>query len=170
LLDLAKIESGKVEVHREPIVCQSVVLEVVAALRPLAEKKGLLLEIQLPAEEIVLQTDRRILSQILLNLANNAIKFTQKGKVSIELIRFSKENRTTTAFHVADTGVGIQPEDQAKLFQVFSQIANPQMKRIEGTGLGLHLSLKLAKLLDGDIAFRSEHNAGSTFSLLLAEG
>ncbi len=169
LLDLAKIESGKVEVHREPIVCQSVVLEVVAALRPLAEKKGLLLEIQLPSEEVIIQTDRRILSQILLNLANNAIKFTQKGKVSIELIRFSKENRTTTAFHVVDTGVGIQPGDQAKLFQVFSQITNPQMKRLEGTGLGLHLSLKLAKLLDGDITFRSEHNTGSTFSLLLAE-
>ena len=85
LLDLAKIESGKVELNLEPVECQGVVQEVATALRPVAEAKGLAFEISAPADDLVLRADRRALSQILLNLTNNAIKFTEKGGVRLEL-------------------------------------------------------------------------------------
>ncbi len=86
LLDLAKIESGKVELNLEPVVCQGVVQEVAAALRPLAEGKGLEFEAAVPAPELAVRADRRALSQILLNLTNNAIKFTEKGGVCLEVL------------------------------------------------------------------------------------
>lgn len=170
LLDLAKIESGKVELNYEPIVCQAVLQGVVTALRPLAEAKGLRFEMHLPSRECIVRSDRRILSQILLNLANNAIKFTDTGGVSIELISGESEGRKQTEFHVTDTGIGIRAEDQAKLFQAFTQIDQTGKKRREGTGLGLHLSQKMAEVLGGRIVLRSELGRGSTFSLILVEG
>jgi protein-histidine pros-kinase len=169
LLDLAKIESGKVQLSPEPLACSDVVREVAAGLRPLAEVKGLSLEVAPPPADLVVRADRRALSQILLNLTNNAIKFTERGGVSVSVVRREADGKAVTEFAVADTGVGIRPEDQAKLFQAFSQVEGTG-KRHEGTGLGLHLSRKLAELLGGSIAFRSEFGRGSTFTLTLAEG
>jgi protein-histidine pros-kinase len=169
LLDLAKIESGKVELHPEPLVCQSVIQEVAVALRPLADGKGLQFETTVPPQDMVVRSDRRALSQILLNLANNAIKFTEKGGVSLEIVRRQEDGRTLTEFNVTDTGSGIRPEDQAKLFQAFTQVDASLKRRHEGTGLGLHLSRKLAELLGGRITIRSEYGKGSTFTLVLHE-
>jgi signal transduction histidine kinase len=166
LLDLAKIGSGKVTLTIEPVVFQSVVEEVRAALRPLAEKKGLELSVTVPEVQVVGNTDRRALSQILLNLANNAIKFTDSGEVRIVLDRQPHDGKTWTLLIVHDTGIGIRPEDQPKLFQAFSQVEGP--RRHEGTGLGLQLSQKLAELLGGRIEFKSEYGKGSTFTLFLA--
>jgi protein-histidine pros-kinase len=161
LLDLAKIESGKVELHPEPVACGGVVEEVVGALRPLAEGKGLRFDVILPAEGVTVLADRRALSQILLNLVNNAIKFTDAGGVTLAVAHGAE-------FAVTDTGVGIRPEDQAKLFRAFAQVDAANRRR-EGTGLGLHLSRKLAELLGGTIRVRSEFGRGSTFTLTLAE-
>lgn len=169
LLDLAKIESGKVELHLEPVLCQSVLHEVTLALRPLAEAKGLAFEVKGPATDVMVQADRRALSQILLNLTNNAIKFTEQGQVSLELSQRSANGQIVTEMQVTDTGGGIRPADQDKLFQAFTQLDSSTKRRSDGTGLGLHLSQKLAELLGGRITFRSEYGVGSTFTLVLTE-
>jgi signal transduction histidine kinase len=165
ILDLAKIESGTVELSLEPVVCQEVIAEVAAGLRPLAETKALTLEITLPDHPIVVQADRRALSQILINLVNNAIKFTEQGSVRLTLSQRHESGQLRTEIGVADTGRGIHPEDQAKLFQAFSQVVTSGTRRQEGTGLGLYLSQKLAQLLGGQITVASEYGSGSTFIL-----
>jgi protein-histidine pros-kinase len=169
LLDLAKIESGKVDVSLEPVVCQNVVEEVSAALRPLAENKGLMIEVKLPKEDLAVRTDRRALHQILLNLTNNAIKFTEKGKIRLELGQRQDKGQKITEIRVVDTGIGIRPDDQKKLFQAFSQVDSSPVRRFEGTGLGLHLSQKLANLLGAQITFQSEYGKGSTFVVALPQ-
>jgi PAS domain S-box-containing protein len=167
LLDLAKIESGKVQVRPEPFICQEAIREVVDTLSPMAEQKGLGFELTLPPEDITIETDRRAFVQIVINLTNNAIKFTQQGKVSIELNRRQENGNTMIELSVRDTGIGIKPEDQAKLFQAFSQADAATPRRFEGTGLGLYLSQKLASLIGGHIEVRSEYGTGSTFILTL---
>gem|GEM_PF-145188 len=169
LLDLAKIESGKVEIKREPVSCHGIIDEVVATLRPLAEQKGLTITVTLPDSELILRTDRRALSQILLNLANNAIKFTDKGTITIELCQYSNNGSMSTALRVIDTGIGIKPDDQVRLFQAFTQVDSSSARRHDGTGLGLYLCNKLAELLDGRIDLRSEYGKGSEFTLLFEE-
>jgi protein-histidine pros-kinase len=163
LLDLAKIESGKVEVVTESVACQLVVNEVVTTLRPLAEAKGLIFEVSMPAQDVMVQTDRRALNQILLNLTNNAIKFTETGFVRLEVSKADSDVRQVE-LRVIDTGIGIKSEDQQKLFKAFTQLGDGH---IGGTGLGLHLSQKLAELLKGSIEFTSESGKGSTFTLCL---
>ena len=169
LLDLAKIESGKVELKLERTSCRDVINEVALALAPLAETKGVRFDVQLPREEIAVRTDRRALHQIVINLANNAIKYTERGAVDIELARPRENGRLLTDIRVTDTGVGIREEDQVKLFQAFTQIDASTIRRYEGTGLGLHLSQKLAALIGAHISFHSEYGAGSTFTLTLSE-
>jgi protein-histidine pros-kinase len=168
LLDLAKIESGKVELNFEPVDCQGVLQDVVAALLPQAEAKGLRFAMRAPGKDIVVQSDRRLLHQVLLNLANNAIKFTDSGSVHLELVRESAEGLTRTLFRVSDTGIGIRQEDQARLFQAFTQVGAARTRR-EGSGLGLYYSQKMAEVLGGAITFQSEFGCGSTFSLALEE-
>ena len=165
LLDLAKVESGKVEINYEPLVCQDVVEEVAATLRPLAEGKGLEFKIKAPKSSVRIAADRRILSQILINLSNNAIKFTAKGQVRIQLGTRQSNGQTLASIEVIDTGIGIRIEDQEKLFQAFEQIRTDH--RSEGTGLGLYLSEKLAILIKGKIEFESEYGKGSKFRLLI---
>jgi PAS domain S-box-containing protein len=169
LLDLAKIESGKVAITLESVICQSVIEEVRSTLKPLADKKGLALKVWVPDEEVVLKTDRRALSQILINLANNGIKFTEQGEVLIELRQQRHNGGVNTRISIHDTGVGIKKEDRDKLFQAFTQMGTQGARRHEGTGLGLHLSQKLAELLGGRIEFESEFGKGSTFTLALQE-
>lgn len=167
LLDLTKIESGQVELNLETINCQEVVHEISSSLRPMAEAKGLQLETDIFPLDLTVQADYRALKQILLNLTNNAIKFTEKGQVTVRAGRRLEGKQTITEFSVSDTGIGIRTDDQTKLFQAFSQIDAGHKKRYEGTGLGLHLSRKLARLLGGEIALQSEYGKGSTFNLLL---
>jgi PAS domain S-box-containing protein len=169
LLDLAKIESGKVELKREPVSCREVLEEIESSLRPMAEDKGLMLSIEAPPDKSLVQTDRRALHQILLNLTNNAIKFTQAGSVRVQVREKRLNGDALLEFDVIDTGAGIRPEDQDKLFQAFSQVETPGGRRYEGTGLGLHLSQRLAELLAGRITFESEFGKGSTFRLTLTQ-
>ena len=167
LLDLAKIGSGKITLHIEPVVCQTLVDEVYTTLLPLANKKGLTFTVKTPEKELILNTDQRALRQILLNLTSNAIKFTESGEVALILDSCDYGGHVCTQFSVHDTGVGIAPEDQEKLFEPFARARQYNPRRREGAGLGLHLSQKLAALLKGEIQFKSEYGKGSTFTLSL---
>jgi len=166
MLDLTKIESGKVTLQFEPVVLQSVVAEVVETLHSLAEDKGLDLQTSLPEEAVVVMTDLRAVRQILINLANNAIKYTEKGHVRVELRR-SPGAPEVAELAVIDTGMGIKPEHQERLFQAFETLDPSNTRRYEGAGLGLYLSQKLAVLLGGRVRFTSEFGAGSVFTLSL---
>jgi protein-histidine pros-kinase len=172
LLDLAKIEAGKVELSLVPTDCQEVIEEVAASLRQHAESKGLEFTVTVPLG-LTLRTDRRALSQIVINLTNNAIKFTERGSVRIRAERReeggSRALEISVDISVEDTGLGIRPEDQAKLFAAFSQVDARTRQSQEGTGLGLHLSQRLAEALGGRIELRSEYGKGSTFTLVLPE-
>ena len=167
LLELAKIESGKVEINRERVECRRVVEDIVTALWPAAEIKGLTLEATVSPPDLCVQADRRALSQILLNLINNGIKFTERGSVSLRVGRRQEGARRLTEFSVTDTGIGIRAEDQAKLFQAFTQVDALHGQRHEGTEPGLHLSRQLAELLGGQITVRSLYGKGTTFTLRL---
>jgi PAS domain S-box-containing protein len=155
LLDLAKIKSGKVELRSEPVNCREIVDEVANAQRPMAHRKGLAFSIEIPEVEVIIHTERRAVNQILLNLTSNAIKFTERGSVRLRL-QETTECDETVEFSVIDTGIGIRQEDQDRLFQAFSQLETSDNRRNEGTGLGLHLSQKLAELLCGRITCESE--------------
>jgi protein-histidine pros-kinase len=169
LLDVAKIEAGKFDIHIEAIDCHAVVDEVAASLRPHADDKGLALSVSMQGEPLVLHSDRRTLSQILINLTNNAIKFTERGGVRLVVSRRNGDGNAAIAFAVEDTGVGIRAEDQGKLFAAFARVNISSKKGQEGTGLGLHLSEKLAAVLGGSISLTSEYGRGSTFTLVVPE-
>lgn len=167
LLDLAKIDSGKVEVHGELIDTRSTVSEVFTTLEPLAAAKGLAFSLnvdQAPTEMIV---DKRMFNQILLNLAGNAIKFTDVGTVDITVSQEERKALSGVAVNFSDTGIGIGPESQQLLFEPFSQVRGRNIREREGTGLGLHLSQKLAALLGGEITVASTLGQGSVFTLWL---
>jgi protein-histidine pros-kinase len=165
LLDLAKLESGKVEVQLKEASCQDVVREVVTALRPMAAAKEIAFEAQFPEQPLMVQTDPRALGQIVFNLGNNAIKFTPRGSVRIEV---GANGESAAAIHVVDTGAGIKAEDQRKLFQSFERI-NPGA-RTNGAGIGLYLSWKLAGMIGARIELQSEYGKGSRFTLFLPRG
>ena len=164
LLDVSKIAAGKVELNLEPVDSRSVLDEVAATLQPQATSKGLALTVHGEQRCVMIRTDRRALSQIVLNLVSNALKFTEHGHVRLILVQGLDG---TSTIHVEDTGIGIPAEDQDKLFGAFSRVRNERPDAPEGTGLGLHLSQKLAELLGGKIVFQSESGKGSTFSLVL---
>jgi len=167
LLDLAKIDSGNVQMQLSALACGPLVEEVVATLRPAAESRGLRLELRLPADDVVVTTDRRSLQQVLINLTNNAIKFTERGSVSIAMETAERAGRGVLVLSVTDTGAGISPADQERLFRPFTRVGHGSGGRTEGTGLGLYLCRKLAELMQGHIEMRSEVGHGSRFALVL---
>ena len=169
LLDLSKIEAGKVDLTFESVDFKAVVEEVAATLRPQAHDKGLAFEVDAPLLPVMVNTDRRALSQIILNLTGNAIKFTERGRVGLTLCSVVVAGVPCIEIRVEDSGIGIPLADQDRLFGAFTRVNSARANAPEGTGLGLHLSQKLAELLGGKIAFRSESGEGSSFSLILPE-
>ncbi len=165
LLDLARIQSGKVELHIESIRVKELLEEVALGLRPLAEQKALDLRVETPDIDLELNSDRRALSQILINLANNAIKFTDEGTIRLESSRPNGPGSQMIRFAVVDTGRGITPEDQERLSAPFEQIEGPAEATTEGTGLGLYICRALADRLGAAIGLQSELGSGSTFTL-----
>ena len=166
LLDVAKIESGKVEIVLEVVLCREIIEQVIATLRPLAEGKKIRLEARFPEQPVHARADRRAFSQILINLTNNAIKFTEKGSVTLELGEQADTAGGMATVAVVDTGAGVRLEEQPKLFSAFEQLGSAKSKT-EGTGLGLYVSCKLAALLGGRIDFESVYGRGSRFILLV---
>ncbi|MBZ2209256.1 hybrid sensor histidine kinase/response regulator [Massilia soli] len=167
ILDVAKIESGKVTLAAERVHCQNLLSETADSLRPLASQKGLALVLDLPETPLVIASDRRALTQIVINLVNNAIKFTEQGTIRLALSQRAGDGGSVTVISVQDTGSGIRPEDQAKLFQAFSQLDSTSTRNVEGAGLGLYLCQNLASLLGGKLTLTSEFGHGSTFTLTI---
>ncbi len=167
LLDLAKIGSGNVELNIEPLDCRDIIEDAVTTLKPMAEERGLHLVSKLTDKELIAQVDQRAFRQIIINLVNNAIKFTKQGGIYIEGKNRSIRGEKMVEVKVVDTGIGIRTEDQERLFNPFTRLDVTVVKRPEGTGLGLHLSQKLAELLGGKISCSSEYGRGSAFTLRL---
>jgi PAS domain S-box-containing protein len=167
ILDLAKVESGKLELFFEPVSVKAVVEEVAASLASLAAAKGLELVTTISEENEIVMTDRRALHQILLNLTDNAIKYTETGSVRLGAHATTWNDRPALAVSVADTGIGIKPEDRKQLFEAFVQLDPSSTRRFQGTGLGLYLCQRLTLLLGCELSVVSEHGKGSTFTLTL---
>jgi len=166
ILDLAKINSSKIKLRMEEMECNEIVNTVAAQLLPLAKQKGITLKVYIPETKIFVKTNRRALAQILINFINNAIKFTEKGFVEITLTVKKIKNTEFVIIEVIDTGIGIKESDKEKLFNAFEQI-DVEGKVTEGTGLGLHLSKKLADLIHAKIEFKSEYQQGCRFSIVI---
>jgi signal transduction histidine kinase/CheY-like chemotaxis protein len=165
LLDLAKIEAGKVEVQPVDFEVANLFSALRGMLRPLLITQSVGLVFEDPGEIPCLSTDEGKLSQILRNFISNALKFTEQGVISVTAT-FNKADQTVT-FAVSDTGLGIPAEDQSKIFEEFVQLDNPAQRKIKGTGLGLPLCRKLATLLNGKIDLVSQIGIGSTFSVTI---
>ena len=160
ILDLSKVEAGKMELHYGEFSIGSVFDEVKATLSPLAQVKSLEMSFKVEPDFVDIQADRGRLIQILYNLVSNAVKFTPEGgKVSVHC----KISGNRALISVTDTGIGISSEDQKKLFQPFTQIDSSSAKQYCGTGLGLALVKKIVNLHQGDIWVESELEKGSTF-------
>ncbi|MGA2737658.1 MAG: ATP-binding protein [Bryobacteraceae bacterium] len=164
LLDLAKVEAGKVEVKPVEFDVANLFGALRGMLRPLFLNQSVNLVFEPPEESTPVYSDEGKISQILRNFISNALKFTERGEVRVSAVTVDGDH---IKFSVADTGIGIAPEDQERIFQDFAQIENPIQRRVKGTGLGLPLSRKLAHLLGGEVQLTSEVGAGSTFSVVL---
>ena len=168
ILDLSKIESGRMTIERMACSPFALVAEVAAVVRPRAARDGLAfaVEYRSPLPETI-ETDPTRLRQILLNLVGNAIKFTPRGSVRLEV---GPVEDTRLCFEVIDTGIGLDAEQQARLFTAFSQADASTTRRFGGTGLGLAISKRLAGMLGGDLRVRSLPGEGSTFTLTIDVG
>ena len=161
VLDLSKVEAGRLELSREPVDLPAAVAEGVGGLRPLAERKALSIEVKV--EPTLVDADRGRLRQMLYNLLSNAIKYTPDGG-SITVAGRAVDNDVWIS--VADTGVGISPDDQLHVFEEFRQVGDPAARQA-GTGLGLALTRRLAEAHGGRIDVESEPGTGSTFTIVL---
>ena len=167
VLDLSKVEAGKMKLFLETFDVSGVVDEVVATAQPLAEKNGNTLEVHLAPNVGQLREDITKVRQVLLNLLSNACKFTEKGKVSLDVTRENDVTGTWVVFRVRDTGIGMTVEQTGKLFQAFTQADGSTQRKYGGTGLGLALSRKFCVMMGGDINAASEPGKGSTFTMRL---
>ena len=163
VLDLSKIEAGQLKVVEEPVDVPAVLEKAARAMQPLADRKGLQIELDTGPGTGTVQGDPRRIEQIVLNLLSNAIKFTDKGKVRIE----SRVQDGDVLIRVIDTGIGIPEADLTKLFRPFSQLDTGLTRHYEGTGLGLSICKKLAGLMGGTIRVESAPGKGSTFTVTL---
>lgn len=162
LLDLARIEAGKTTLRTRVFAVSELMGALRGMFRPLHDNAAVLLVFEDPPEEMLLNTDEGKLGQILRNFISNALKFTEQGSVRVQVIPTSGD---LVVFAVSDTGIGIAPKNQERIFEEFAQIENPLQARAKGTGLGLPLSRKLAELLGGRVRVQSESGKGSTFTL-----
>ena len=167
VLDLSKIEAGKMELHWEEVPLRPLLDQVMSSMQTLAEQKGnrLLLQDEASSDLGSLRTDSTKLRQMLFNLLGNAAKFTEKGEIQLRVRRESQDGREWLVFDVADTGIGMSPEQQAKLFQPFTQADESTTRQFGGTGLGLALTRHIANLLGGEISLRSALGEGTTFAV-----
>ena len=163
VLDLSKIEAGQLVLAAEDYSVADMVSTVMAATESLAKTKNLALEANVAAGLPRGVADSRRLAQVLLNLVGNAIKFTDEGKVEIRAVRADDNFEIS----VVDTGPGIAPADQAKIFEEFQQVDNTSTRKKGGTGLGLSISRKIVELHGGRITVESEVGKGSTFKVTL---
>jgi signal transduction histidine kinase/CheY-like chemotaxis protein len=165
LLDLAKVEAGKIDVRPAPFEVSGLFGALRGMLRPLLINQSLALVFEEPDDLPPLHTDESKVSQVLRNFISNALKYTERGHVRVTAQLAA--DRSAVEFRVADTGIGIPDRDLHRIFDEFVQIENPLQRRVKGTGLGLPLSKRLAELLGGSVTVQSELGVGSTFTLTI---
>ncbi len=163
VLDISKIEAGEMEVSKEEFSIRQVIAQVVESLLPLAEQKDLSLSSEIAPEVDCLFSDERRIRQILINLVNNAIKFTEKGTVKI----ICRRQDSRIEVQVTDTGIGIRNEDMGNLFKPFQQLDTGTSRRFEGTGLGLSICKRILDMLGGTIRVKSQFGKYTTFIFTL---
>ena len=164
ILDLSKIEAGKMELEFQDIGMAEVTSTLKALFTEVAKEKGITFNIEADTAPVVIRTDKMRLEQILKNLISNAIKFTSDGSVTL---RIESNIDNMVSFAVKDTGIGIPREKQPLIFEAFQQADGSTKRKYGGTGLGLSISRELAKLLQGDIKLESTFGEGSTFTLTI---
>src|SRR5271165_3296889 len=174
ILDLSKVEAGRMDIHAERFPLSALLEDVQATFQPLTAEKGLEFAVEAdPEAPTELRTDRQRLRQVLGNLLANAVKFTEQGHVMLRVGRYPRTARRTAgggdalAFSVADTGIGIAPENLSTIFGAFQQGDGTLSRRYGGTGLGLSIAREVGTLLGGEITAESELGQGSTFALYL---
>jgi adenylate cyclase len=169
VLDLSKIEAGKLELNPQTIELAPLIDEVIGTARQLAEQSKSRLVAEVQDNLGSLTVDPMRLRQILLNLLSNACKFTKEGEVKLRARRISN-GRHWVELSISDTGIGMTPEQQAKLFEEFTQADATTAQRFGGTGLGLAITRKLARMMGGDVTVASEPGKGSVFTVRLPAG
>jgi adenylate cyclase len=170
VLDLSKIEAGKLEFNPQSLQLAPLIDEIVNTARQLAEQNKNQLVVESQENLGVLSVDPMRLRQILLNLVSNACKFTKHGQVTLRARRVLADGRDWIDLAVADTGIGMTAEQQGKLFAEFSQADASTAQRFGGTGLGLSITRKLARMMGGDVTVASEPGKGSVFTVRLPVG
>jgi signal transduction histidine kinase/CheY-like chemotaxis protein len=170
ILDLSKIEAGKMELYLETFEVSHMLQEVVSTVKPLVELKSNRLEIHLDDKLGSMHSDLTKVRQVLFNLLSNASKFTEQGTIRLEATRQPVDGQEYLRFKVTDTGIGMSPEQLGRLFQTFSQADASTTRKYGGTGLGLAISQKFCQMLNGDIQVESEPGKGSIFTVSLAAG
>ena len=166
VLDLSKIEAGKLELNPQTVQLPPLIDEVIGTARPLAEQNKNRLVVECQEKLGPITTDPMRLRQMLLNLLSNACKFTKEGDVTLRARRVGN-GQGWFEFAVSDTGIGMTAEQQAKLFEEFSQAEATTAQRFGGTGLGLAITRKLARMMGGDVTVASEPGKGSIFTVRL---
>jgi PAS domain S-box-containing protein len=166
ILDLSKIEAGKMDLYVEDFELGPVVADVVSTAQPLAEKNGARLEV-LDGDGGTMHSDVTRIRQVLLNLLSNACKFSQGGTVRLQVSREQGEGGDWLRFVVSDDGIGMSPDQLERLFQAFTQASASTAARFGGTGLGLAISRQFCRMMGGDIQVESREGKGSTFTVLL---
>jgi adenylate cyclase len=169
VLDLSKIEAGKLELNPQAVQLVQLIDDVLGTARPLAEQNKNRLIVEIAGDLGTLTVDPMRLRQILLNLLSNACKFTKEGEVKLQARRMA-DGRDVIELSVSDTGIGMTPEQQAKLFEEFTQADASTAQRFGGTGLGLAIARKLARMMGGDVTVTSEPGKGSAFTVRLPGG
>jgi signal transduction histidine kinase len=173
VLDISKIEAGELQIRPKSFDLRESVDRVVNSVRPQAAAKSLSLDVIYSRSDDTIVSDQRRVEQTLLNLLNNAIKFTDRGGVTLRVdettpgANAAVSERATVRLQVADSGIGIRPEDIEQLFKPFRQIDTGLSRRHEGTGLGLAICRRLVELLGGTISVESELGRGSVFTVTL---
>ena len=168
VLDLSKIEAGRLDLHEEEIDLAALIADLAGAAQPLADRNGNRLVIERPAGLGAMRADQTRLRQIILNLLSNACKFTEGGTVTLAVAREAEAGWVT--FRVSDTGIGMTRDQLGRLFQEFTQADSSTTRKYGGTGLGLAISQRLAALMGGTIAVESEPDVGTSFTVRLPAG
>jgi signal transduction histidine kinase len=167
VLDFSKAEANELVLHPETFDVDGVLRDIVDTVEPMASRNGNLLTTEVGCRDGEVHTDLTRFRQSLLNLVTNACKFTQNGEVSVAVRRERSEPVDWLVVNVKDTGIGISPEQQAKLFQAFTQADASTTRKYGGTGLGLAISRRMCRLMGGDISVASELGKGSNFEMRL---
>ena len=165
ILDLSKIEAGRMELYLEDFNINDLIRETVSTISPLIEKNSNTLTLELPEDLGVMHSDVTKIRQSLFNLLSNASKFTEQGEITLKVERYIVDAKNWITFQVSDTGIGMSPEQIAKLFQAFTQADASTTRKYGGTGLGLAITKKFCQMMGGDINVTSEIDRGSTFTI-----